>query len=273
MPVGAITKSDVLAFRSDLARVKGRSGNASLTARTINRIIQILGQILSEAADRYEFSNPVVNIKRLRQQRVDINPFSLEEVQRLIATIRSDYRDYLTVRMLTGMRTGEVNGLQWKYVDFERGQILIRETIVRGEIEYTKTDGAQRDIEMSAPVREALLRRKAARDGQARFVFCGPSGEPIELNNFTKRVWYPLLRHLDLALRRPYQMRHTAATLWLAAGENPEWVARQLGHTSTEMLFKTYSRFVPNIPRRDGSAMDRLLRANIPLGSKANAQS
>ena len=68
-------------------------------------------------------------------------------------------------------------------------------------------------------------------------------------------------------------MRHTAATLWLAAGENPEWVARQLGHTSTEMLFKTYSRFVPNITRRDGSAMDRLLRANIPLGSKANAQS
>ena len=54
-------------------------------------------------------------------------------------------------------------------------------------------------------------------------------------------------------------MRHTAATLWLASGEAPEWIARQLGHASTEMLFRVYSRFVPNLTRRDGSAFDRLL--------------
>ncbi|HOI66111.1 MAG TPA: site-specific integrase, partial [Thiomonas arsenitoxydans] len=47
--------------------------------------------------------------------------------------------------------------------------------------------------------------------------------------------------------------------LWLAAGENPEWIARQMGHTSTEMLFKVYSRYVPNLTRRDGSAFERLL--------------
>ena len=50
-----------------------------------------------------------------------------------------------------------------------------------------------------------------------------------------------------------------AATLWLASGENPEWIARQLGHTTTEMLFRVYSRFVPNLTRRDGSAFDRFL--------------
>jgi integrase len=54
-------------------------------------------------------------------------------------------------------------------------------------------------------------------------------------------------------------MRHTAATLWLASGEAPEWIARQLGHTTTEMLFRVYSRFVPNLTRQDGSAIDRLL--------------
>ena len=53
-------------------------------------------------------------------------------------------------------------------------------------------------------------------------------------------------------------MRHTAATLWLASGEAPEWIARQLGHTTTEMLFRVYSRYVPNLTRNDGSAMDRL---------------
>ena len=53
--------------------------------------------------------------------------------------------------------------------------------------------------------------------------------------------------------------RHTAATLLLAAGENPEWVARFLGHASTEMLFKVYSRYIPNLTRMDGSAFEKLL--------------
>lgn len=69
-----------------------------------------------------------------------------------------------------------------------------------------------------------------------------------------------MLRYLGLRRRRPYQTRHTAATFWLAAGENPEWIARQLGHSTTEMLFKVYSWYVPNLTRQDGSAMERLLR-------------
>jgi integrase len=61
-------------------------------------------------------------------------------------------------------------------------------------------------------------------------------------------------------------MRHTAATLWLASGEAPEWIARQLGHASTEMLFRVYSRYVPNLTRRDGSAIDRLLASRFASG-------
>jgi len=76
-----------------------------------------------------------------------------------------------------------------------------------------------------------------------------------------------LLRHLGLAKRRPYQMRHTAATLWLASGEAPEWIARQLGHANTQMLFSVYSRFVPNMTRQDGSAIDRLLATRFASGS------
>jgi integrase len=64
---------------------------------------------------------------------------------------------------------------------------------------------------------------------------------------------------LGLKVRRAYQTRHTAATLWLAAGENPEWIARQMGHSTTEMLFRVYSRYVPNITRQDGSAFERLM--------------
>lgn len=64
---------------------------------------------------------------------------------------------------------------------------------------------------------------------------------------------------MGLKYRRPYETRHTAATLWLAAGEAPEWIARQMGHSNTKMLFEIYSRFVPNLTRQDGSAFERLL--------------
>jgi len=113
-------------------------------------------------------------------------------------------RKYLIVRLLTGMRTGEIHGLKWKYVDFEHHQILVRETIVRGKVEYTKTDGSQREIAMSQPVYEALVEQKS-RTGEGEYVFCTATGAPIDNDNFTNRVWYPLLRHLELEKRRPYR--------------------------------------------------------------------
>lgn len=263
MEVGRIEKVDIKQFRSCLAKVKGRNGNTSLSAKTINRIIQILGQILSEAADDFDFNNPVVKIKRLKQQRVDIQPFTFEQVRLLLDTVREDFRPYFTVRFFTGMRTGELHGLKWKYVDFERRQILVRETWIRGECEYTKTDGSQREIDISEPVLEALQQQKAATNQLSEFVFCNREGEPLDTDNVTNRVWYPLLRHLGLEKRRPYQTRHTAATLWLGAGENPEWVAKQMGHTDTTMLFKVYSRYVPNLTRQDGSAFNNLINAAL----------
>ena len=264
--VGSITKSDVLAFRAALAKEPGRGNKTGLSAKRINEIMGTLSQILADAADRFEFTSPMTNVKRLRLKRADVQPFSLTQVQTMIATARPDYRNYFVVRFFTGMRTGEVHGLKWKYVDFERRQILVRETFVLGEDEYTKTDGSQRDIHMSQPVWEALKAQHQVTGRACEYVFCNLLGEPLDNTNFTKRVWYPLLRHLGYEARKPYQMRHTAATLWLASGEAPEWIARQLGHTSTEMLFRVYSRYVPNLTRQDGSAMERLLASQLSQG-------
>ena len=261
-PVGSITKADILHLRAEIAQRKGRSGNATLSAKTINRVLQLLNQALADAGEQYGFTNPTERIKRLKQRRIDILPFSFAETRMIIHTVRADYRPYMIVRFLTGMRTGEIHGLQWRYVDFERRQILVRKTFVRGRIEDTKTDGSQREIAMSEPVYEALLAQRQ-RTGEQAFVFCTTNGSPLDNDNFTNRVWYPLLRHLGLAARRPYQTRHTCATLWLAAGENPEWVARQLGHVNTAMLFKTYSRFIPNLTRTDGSAFNSLVSSVI----------
>lgn len=257
-PVGQIGKADILAFRNKLAEVPGRAAKG-LSAKRINGILAPLRQMLAEAAEVHGFTSPAVNIKPLRVRKTDVQPFTLAEVQTLVNRVRADYRSYFITRFFTGMRTGEVHGLKWKYVDFERRLILVRETFVLGEDEYTKTDSSQRDIQISQVVFEALRQQHAATAKISEYVFCNRAGEPLDNKNFSDRVWYPLLRHLGLAARRPYQMRHTAATLWLASGEAPEWIARQLGHANTEMLFKVYSRYVPNLTRRDGSAIDRLL--------------
>lgn len=265
-PIGDITREDIMAFRNQLASLPGRSGKSTLSNKRINGILGPLRRILEDAADRYGFTNPLANYKPLKIRKTDVHPFSLTEVQKLLAVCRPDFKDYLVIRIFTGMRTGEAHGLKWKYVDFERRQVLIRETQVLGEDEYTKTDSSQRDIQMSQPVFEALMRMHAATAHLSEYVFCNRQGKPLDNKNFTDRVWYPLLRHAGMEMRRPYQMRHTAATLWLASGESPEWIARQLGHGSTEMLFRVYSRYVPNITRQDGSAIDRLLSSRFASG-------
>ncbi len=274
--VGEIDRCAVLDFRKVLSERSPRTAKngegKSLRPATINRIMGILRMIMEEASLTHGFPNPCVGIKRLKNPRIDIQPFTLDEVRLLISTVRPDYKPYLTVRFFTGMRSGEVNGLMWRHIDFERHQILVRQTFTQGAFDNTKTDGSLREVDMSATVREALIsmcpigyeQNPHAFDDQ--LVFATGAGKPIDNGNFIARVWNPLLRNLDLRVRRPYQMRHTAATLWLAAGEAPEWIARQLGHTTTEMLFRVYSRYVPNLTRRDGSAFNNLLNAAMNKG-------
>lgn len=267
IPVGEITKSDILTFRAKLAKRRGRGTSGLLSPKTINSHMTVLRTVLDEAAERFGFDSSYKNIKPLKLRKTHIEPFSLQEVQHIIASVRPDYRDYYTVRFFTGMRTGEVDGLKWKHVDFEAREILVRETLIQGETEYTKTDGSQREIPMFSQVYEALKTQYAATGRKSQYVFCNKLGQPLDHNNVTKRVWYPLLNALGLTKRRPYQTRHTAATLFLASGENPEWVARVLGHSSTEMLFKVYSRYVPNATRMDGTAFERLLDTTSSITS------
>lgn len=264
--VGVVSRAQILEFRAHLATIRGRRPGTKLSPARINTIMLILRQVLQEAADRYEFTLPMARLKPLKVPKSDVQPFTLEQTHLLIRKIRKDYENYLKTRFFTGLRSGELHGLKWKYVDFERRLILVREAFVGGEDEYTKTDSSQRDVPLSEVVYQAL-RAQHKVTGHQEYVFCNRAGEPIDTNNFTKRIWYPLLRHLGLALRRPYQTRHTAATLWLGAGESPAWVAAVLGHASQAMLWKTYARFVPNLTRRDGSAMDRLLNTTFGVQS------
>ena len=256
--VATLTKPDILAFRMRLCESDAVTGRA-LSPSRVNHIMTALRLIVNEAAERFDFESPWHNIKSLSVPRSQVQPFTMDEVKRMLAHVRSDFRPYFTVCFFTGMRTGEIDGLIWDNVDFAARLIHIHQALVRGKIGPTKTDGSYRSIAMSQRVYDALREQWAFSGKKSAFVFCARNGEPLNHRNVTRRVWYPLLAHLGLEKRNPYQTRHTAATLWLAAGENPEWIARQLGHANTSMLFRVYSRYVPNLMGRDGAAFEQLL--------------
>lgn len=261
--VGHITKGEILKFRSSLAKVQNGT-KEGISPDRINHIMTPLRMILNEAADRYNFNTPYVGIKQLKVPKSDIDPFNLDEIGLFLANIRPDFKNYYTVRFFTGLRTAEIDGLQWKYVDLEKGFIRVRETLVNGYFETTKTSESMRDVIMSKPVYDALKVQFDVTGHKDGLVFCSREGLPLNRNNVMNRIWYPTLRRLELKRRKPYQTRHTTATLWLAAGENPEWIARQMGHSTTRMLFTVYSRYIPNLTRKDGSAFERLLIAQNP---------
>ena len=265
MEVDHITKADLIQFRATLGKVRRENGE-QISAGYINRHLKVVQMILSEAADRHQFTAPK-RLKPLKVQKSDVDPFTLDEVESFLMQVPLKFVDYFIVRFFTGMRTGEIDGLKWRFVDFERGIILIRETWVGGRTEYTKNDGSQREIVMSQPVRESLKRQFDV-TGKGEFVFATRNGTPFNHRNITQRVWYPTLKACGLRERVPYQTRHTAATLWLAVGENPEWITSQMGHTTTEMLIRVSNRFVANLIHQDNSAFDSSLKAHRTGGAK-----
>ena len=128
------------------------------------------------------------------------------------------------------MRPGESDALRWIDIDWPNQKIRVRQTRYRGQFNDPKTKASTRDIDILPPVLAVLQAQQAVTERTSPFVFCSQAGTSLDYTLTNKRVWYPTLERLGIATRTPYQTRHTFATLMLAAGENPEWIARQMGH-------------------------------------------
>jgi integrase len=87
-------------------------------------------------------------------------------------------------------------------------------------------------------------------------VFTAPDGGYIDLDNWRARVWKKAMTASGLEYRPLYQMRHTFATLALAASADIYWVSKQLGHKSIRTTLKHYARFVPAVDERNMRLLD-----------------
>ena len=113
---------------------------------------------------------------------------------------------------------------------------------------------------MSEPVFQALQRVVARKTTTDAFVFTQPDGKPLDTRWVSQSLWYPTLKKANLSRRRPYETRHTAAVLHIAAHENPMYVSSMLGHSTTKMLFEIYAPYVVNVARNDGSAFTDMMQ-------------
>lgn len=232
-----------------------------LSPRALNHIIDPLKQIFSEA-HRVGIidSDPALGIKKLRVKKSDIKPFTPAEISVLLKACGPEIRPLVTTAFYTAMSPHELFGLKWERVDFNRNVIEVREGRVLGKTSPLKNEHRERDVPMPSIVSGVLKEHRAASLLKSDYVFCNNYGQPLDADGFREGPWKRLLKKAGFAYRGFVQTRHTAITVMLASGENPEWVARVAGHRDTAMIIRVYSRYAPNLMGRpDGDAFERAL--------------
>lgn len=196
--------------------------------------------------------NIMENLDKIKTDKMSISPFSKEEVKTIIDNAPSEYVAFIKTLFFTGARFGELAGLPWDCVDFSRNVLKIRQTLVYGTLGRVKTTGSNREIKMTATVVEALYPMKTRTKANA-FVFLDKNGQPMTPDHFREVIWKPLLKKISIEYRPPMQTRHTFATLAIDAGENLGWVREMLGHSSLQMIFNVYYKWIKR--SNDGNAM------------------
>ncbi len=257
-PEDGLTRRDVMSLRTDLARGRGPSGVACSLTRT-NSVMQVLHQMLTERERQLEVPNPCNHLKRLPTRRPEVSPFTLTELRHLMETAPPHLKNYIWVRGITGLRSGEANGLRWDSVDLDAGTLEVRRSYSDGHEQLPKNQHSERILLLTPSVLHAL-REQHAMTGPNGYVFRTIRGNPIDIQNFARRDWRRMLENAGLSYRAPEQLRHTAATLMLAAGEAPTYVSKVLGHSDCSMLLRIYARYMPGaLGRTDGAALERVL--------------
>lgn len=249
--VDGFDRAALMAYRTRLVR-EGRC-----TPNRANAVMQVASQCLAERERQLGITNPLRDLRRLPVRRPIIQPFSLPELRRLVEVAPPHLAEYVWVRGLTGLRSGEANGLRWDCVDLTAGTIDIRRARSEGQERLPKNEFSERLIPLGTTVTQAMQRQCQQTGSSDGHVFQTLRGSPLDTQNFARRDWRRMLAAADLAYRCPEQLRHTSATLMLAAGEAPTYVSQILGHADCRMLLTTYARFMPHaLGRHDGLALE-----------------
>lgn len=198
----------------------------SVSHRTVNLELSVLRHLLNRAiAWDYLVENPMRKVDFLKVPARDTRFLSAEEVQRLRLACPPHFLPVVELALNTGMRRGEILGLNWGDVDFGRKSIRLRET----------KNGSVRYVPMNERVQEVLADLRRRTKGSA--VFLTALGKRHPLKDF-RTVWESTLRRAGLPHTRFHDLRHTAASHMVMAGVPLVVVKEILGHKSFAMTLR-----------------------------------
>ena len=241
-----IDDADIHLWKLEIEK-KRTTRNEPLSTRRKNMTLDVLCQILRLAKRRgLARDKLLIDVRPFKNEENEdeVNPFSEDEVGSLLKASEGWERSLLTVCFFTGMRRGEVLGLRWSGVFFDRDRILIRRSLTRHGESSPKSKTSFRYVQMLPRVREELLRQRDRVKLRSEFVFPNRSWKALNVNWVTKTLWPRLVEKAKVPYRPLMQTRHTYATLMLQKGAPIDWLQKQMGHRNLTMLIRHYWRWI-----------------------------
>jgi integrase len=251
----------------------------NLSARTVRFTHSVLSSAFKQAVRwRMLLQNPCGSVELPRKVSQEMQSLTPIEAARFLAEAAGDRWVALFVLALaTGLRPSEYFGLKWSDVDLEQGLVTVQRSLIwrsykRGDWYFgePKTPRSRRRIPLPDSVVRALIQHKRRQaeerlKGGAAYknldlIFATSEGQPLIRLNVIQKHFKPILERAKLpATLRLYDLRHTCATLLLAANENPKVVSERLGHSSITLTMDVYSHVLPDMQQGASDKLERIL--------------
>jgi integrase len=244
IPLAKLTPFQILDWRKDMER-------AGVGARSRQLASVVLHSMLVHAVGVYRLipTNPAAGLPGVKVKKKERKPWSVEQAERFLA-YTADHRlsGAWALLVYTGMREGEVLGLQVTSVDFAGAQLEVRHNLVEieGKIEglfEPKSRRSKRTIPLIPEVVSALRTHRARmlEEGHAgnAYMFPSEAGTPILKSNLF-RAFQNLAEAAGLPRITIHDLRHTAGSLLLKAGVSPKVIQEILGHEDIKLTLDTY---------------------------------
>lgn len=263
----SVTSRDVQAIYSAMQ-------DRGLSPRTIRYAHSVLNSALQSAL-RWQLIavNPARLVDLPRQVRREMRSLSADEAASFLAAAKDTRFEALwTILLTAGLRPCEALALKWS--DLLDDRLQIRRSLAwvpqQGPVfSEPKTAGGRRVVSLPTSTLKALrthrtrqaVERLAAGPSwkENDLVFATHTGGPLEWRVVVSRYFRPLLRAAGLTALRPYDLRHTCASLLLAAGENVKVVSERLGHATATMTLDVYAHVLPDMQQRASERLEALL--------------
>lgn len=224
-----------------------------LAPATVHQAYRTLNAALQAAVECDRIvRNPMSGVKPPKVDQVPMRFVTAPEVMKLADAIGAEYRALVLVAALCGLRASEIAGLRWDDIDMLARRIDVAYQLDNaGRLVAPKSSASRRSINMPMLVTDALGvhatfgNAQRATRGDGGFVFAAPGGGPLDLHNFRSRVWTSAVERAGLAPLRLHDMRHTCASLAIAAGADVKVLQRMLGHASATMTLDRYGHLMP----------------------------